>query len=604
MTFRNRVSVTTLLILLAAGALANAQTPGYYPLDQRGGFPSTQEPLAMNAAGEFAIQAEGGDVLIWNPVTRTSHNIGKRGEWTQPTGMNNSGQIVGYNYNSLVGRNEPLIWDSANGWRVIPGLLGGMPAGINDGGQVVGHNATLSSNAWAGSFLYDPATGITTLPGFDSMRGITNAGLQIGMSGGRPAVWDPARSGDGIRSIGGDAVIAFNQSGQLVGYSWVNGIALPTLWDADFTIHHLDAFGGSFALASSINAAGTVVGWGITPENRARPFIWTSAGGLRDIGAGAPGPNLVTIARGITATGLIIGSYYHQDNYEAGFVGYPPPPGPSIAITAPALTVATTVSGAAVTFSATATAFGGASLTPVCSANGTVIAPGDTVAVGQHTIVCAATDAYQQTATATALTTVVLAGSAGATGAAGLPGAPGVAGAHGQPGLEGPMGEPGPAGAAGPQGNPGPDGPAGPPGSDGPAGLPGPKGPTGLQGLAGAPGITGPQGPMGPAGLGGGLTVRTVANNTTIAMPSDNTSVAYLVTTPSSSNVTMMLPAASAAKSRLVTITRADSGRRVFVKARSGETIDDDADAISLESQYAAVTLVSDGHRWAVLFLR
>ena len=109
---------------------------------------------------------------------------------------------------------------------------------------------------------------------------------------------------------------------------------------------------------------------------------------------------------------------------------------------------------------------------------------------------------------------------------------------------------------------------------------------------------------MGPAGLGGGLTIRSVSASTAIAMPTDNTSVAYLVTTPSSSNVTMTLPLASTSKSRLVTITRIDSGRQVIVAPRAGDTIDDDSDSFTLDSANAAVTLVSDGHRWAVLFLR
>jgi probable HAF family extracellular repeat protein len=599
MTFRNRVSVTALLTLLAAASLASAQTPGYYLLDQRGGMQSYQDPFASNAAGEFAATNSNGDVLIWDPVMRTSQNIGKIGFSTQPTAINSHRQVVGYNYDGE--RNQAVMWDSANGWRAIPGVVRGHATGINDSGQIVGKYAQLANGQHIQSFLYDPAAGITVL-GFDSVSGITNAGLVIGMSGGSVAVWDSTSPASAIRSIGGSGVVGFNQQGQIVGYQHTSGGMQPVMWDANFDLHSLGP-DSQFALAAGINAAGTVVGTVGSADGRIKPFIWTSAGGLRTLGEGVPGPGIATLARAITSAGLIIGTFYQLDGHEYAYAGFPPPPGPSIAMTAPPLTVATNVSGAAITFTATASTSSGAALTPVCSVEGAAIAPAGVLPVGSHTIVCVATDQYQQSATASAPAIVVLAGPAGAPGAAGASGPAGAPGANGQPGAQGPAGEPGPAGNPGPQGDPGPS-LAGPAGNAGPVGAPGPQGPQGPQGAAGPNGAPGVQGPMGPAGLGGGLTIRSVAASTAIAMPSDNTSVAYLVTTPSSSNVTMTLPAASGAKSRLVTITRADNGRRVFVTARPGETIDDDSDAISLETQYSAVTLVSDGHRWAVLFLR
>jgi hypothetical protein len=86
-------------------------------------------------------------------------------------------------------------------------------------------------------------------------------------------------------------------------------------------------------------------------------------------------------------------------------------------------------------------------------------------------------------------------------------------------------------------------------------------------------------------------------------MPSDNTSVVYLVTTPWS-NLTMTMPPAPAAASRFVTITRVDSGRQVIVRPPSGQTFAGGETPLVLDSRYDSVTFVSDGQRWLVLVLR
>lgn len=176
-------------------------------------------------------------------------------------------------------------------------------------------------------------------------------------------------------------------------------------------------------------------------------------------------------------------------------------------------------------------------------------------------------------------------------------------------GANGAIGAPGNRGPAGPDSNvQGPDGPAGPPGPRGVDGLPGVQGPQGPQGPQGATGATGPQGPAGPigaAGAGGGfdVVIRETNDDTQIAMPPSATNLIYFVTTPRRETITMRLPSPAAAKSRFITVTRVDGGRRVFVDPGPA-AVAGWRDPIVLNHRRASVTLASDGQRWVVLSLR
>ncbi len=145
-------------------------------------------------------------------------------------------------------------------------------------------------------------------------------------------------------------------------------------------------------------------------------------------------------------------------------------------------------------------------------------------------------------------------------------------------------------------------GPQGPAGLTGATGAIGPQGPPGAQGPQGIPGPIGPQGPPGP-GSGVMFDIRTATSNTTIALPTTGHSVIYLVTT-GPTDVTMLLPRAATAVGQFVNIQRMAPGHKVLVRSQNNELVDGAGVPIVLDDKYDAVTLVTDGVQWVVLYRR
>lgn len=105
---------------------------------------------------------------------------------------------------------------------------------------------------------------------------------------------------------------------------------------------------------------------------------------------------------------------------------------------------------------------------------------------------------------------------------------------------------------------------------------------------------------MGPLGLGLAFEIRRVSADTAIALPADNRSVVYLVTT-GSRNITLTLPAPASATSRFITIQRLDNGRKVFIRPSGNAPIDGVRVPVAMEDRFDAVTLVTDGVEWVVI---
>jgi hypothetical protein len=122
----------------------------------------------------------------------------------------------------------------------------------------------------------------------------------------------------------------------------------------------------------------------------------------------------------------------------------------------------------------------------------------------------------------------------------------------------------------------------------------------------------GPIGAAGPNGTGFAVTMQSVTHDTAIAMPANNSNVMYFVAPPFYLpfftpwfNVTLTLPPAASAASRMVTVTRVEGGLRgVLVAPQGSDTIAGAFDPVLLLLKYSSVTLVSDGHQWVVLALR
>jgi probable HAF family extracellular repeat protein len=131
-------------------------------------------------------------------------------------GINNAGQVVGYNDSSAI------EW---SGGSIIK--LGSLPGGsvrsvangINDAGQVVGYSFIGNGVGWATEWSDGSVINLGGVPGSPSSEAfsINDAGVAVGVSGeyGVATEW----SGGSVINLGPGGAIGINNSGQVVGYS-------------------------------------------------------------------------------------------------------------------------------------------------------------------------------------------------------------------------------------------------------------------------------------------------------------------------------------------------------------------------------------------------
>src|SRR5438034_10118262 len=154
---------------------------------------------AINNAGQLAVIVvgdSGGNAFLWDAVNAMA-DLGEPlgGTDSYAWGINETGQVTGYAYDSLTGHNSTFLWDTTNGMTALgagPGYTDRVATAINEAGQVVG-------DQWGGSapgsaaFLWTPnspngLTGSFTdqgmLPGATSSHAaaVNNAGQVVGSS--------------------------------------------------------------------------------------------------------------------------------------------------------------------------------------------------------------------------------------------------------------------------------------------------------------------------------------------------------------------------------------------------------------------------------------
>jgi probable HAF family extracellular repeat protein len=88
--------------------------------------------------------------------------------------------------------------------------------------------------------------------------------------------------------------------------------ATPTVVSATVTV--LPTLGGTSTFAADINDAGEVVGWSFTADGQQRAFLWTAAGGMRDLGTLGGGSSS---ASAINEAGQIVGTSGSTDAKNA-----------------------------------------------------------------------------------------------------------------------------------------------------------------------------------------------------------------------------------------------------------------------------------------------
>jgi YD repeat-containing protein len=170
----------------------------------------------------------------WIPTYETLGFIYTNGNWitlnypgaheTKPTGINDSGQIVGTCSNS------GFLYSNGN-WTILnfPGAYETIPNGINERGQIVGRYRSHSND---GAFLYTISTGtytaITVDIEIDNALSINNIGhiLIYSHLGARFSIYDIGTKRIFLFDDGSKDIKDINDSGHLVGCSFVSTLSV------------------------------------------------------------------------------------------------------------------------------------------------------------------------------------------------------------------------------------------------------------------------------------------------------------------------------------------------------------------------------------------
>jgi probable HAF family extracellular repeat protein len=186
------------------------------------------------------------------------------------------------------------------------GVLGGLDSHawtLNNRGQVTGHADTSPDSGPRGfhAFLWTPST----------PNGTTGSMIDLGTLPG-----DLNSTGNGI-----------SDSGLAVGTSLPADMSTSRAFIAGSTMADLGGFGGAYADANDINAAGEVVGSSQDRNRADHAFLWVpvkpgaTKGHMYDLGipTGAAG----TVAYAINSGGAVAGVYLDADYYAHAFVWRP-----------------------------------------------------------------------------------------------------------------------------------------------------------------------------------------------------------------------------------------------------------------------------------------
>ncbi|MBI5384695.1 MAG: hypothetical protein HZA90_08385 [Verrucomicrobia bacterium] len=226
----------------------------------------------INNSGEVVGYFDSPDLMFYHvfhfTLTGGMVDLGPtNSDFADPGDINDLGQIAGYTigggafcYTPGVGF-EYLGLDDANA--------------INNRGQIAGGTG---GSAWR----FTPGVGVEVFPETADGRGINDAGWVVGQA----PPWNAFlyRDDQGVINLGPGAANAINNHGVVVGEWW----GLPSVdysavvW-ANGQARLLGTFGGDISSASAINNRNQVVGLSQRSDGSQVGFIWTEEEGMLDL---------------------------------------------------------------------------------------------------------------------------------------------------------------------------------------------------------------------------------------------------------------------------------------------------------------------------------
>ena len=255
---------------------------------------SFSNAAAINNSGQAAVYYMPGlsYAYSWNGNTTTSLGIG------EALAINNLGQVVGVNV-TAGNLQQAVLWNSGSTSPTVLGSIGGLSSGalsINDSGQIVGYSG---DNA----VVWNNGSTTPTNLGSGGARGINNSGQIVGNSNGNAVVWNNGSTTPTI--LGSGAAEGINNLGQIVGTSVNNAV----IWNGG-TPTILGGLGGTWSIANAINDLGQAVGLSTYPNSYAHvnATLWDGSNviDLNSLIDPSLGFTLV-VASGINNAGQIVG---------------------------------------------------------------------------------------------------------------------------------------------------------------------------------------------------------------------------------------------------------------------------------------------------------
>ncbi|MER5351670.1 hypothetical protein ABT093_15225 [Kitasatospora sp. NPDC002551] len=246
--------------------------------------------------------------------------------YSDPTGVNRDGVVVGYAYASGQGAEASAVRWAADGTPAtlppLPGTDHAQALGVNDANLAIGISWPAAASSWQSTAVRWAADGTPTalppLPGdlYSRAVAIAGNGVVVGTSYAssvdtRAVAWRPDGTTVTLAPLPGDTtseVIGVNSAGVAIGRSRTGiGAFHGIVWRPDGTPVRFQTgpTAGSGDWPVAINDAGTVAGVADRPQGTgsSRHGLVRSPGGqLRDLGA-------YTQPTAINASGTVVGSY-------------------------------------------------------------------------------------------------------------------------------------------------------------------------------------------------------------------------------------------------------------------------------------------------------
>jgi len=261
----------------------------------------------INAAGDVvgwsATSSGQYHAVLWSAAGMPNDLGTLGGSYSEALGVNNNGAVVGVS-ETTGGDLHAFLWTAATGM-IDLGTLGGSRSdaiAINDMGQITGRSRLASGEMRA--FLWTPTT-----PG-GTTGTMTDLGTVLG-------------SGPGPESSGSD----IDANGMVVGVSTAGSAKQDAMLWASGAMMDLGTLPGDVnSTAYGMNDQKEVVGTSRPMDGTFHAFLWTSGGGMTDLGSLTPG-NDFNIAWDVDNSGRVVGFSGILGKSRSAFLWIPTVPG-------------------------------------------------------------------------------------------------------------------------------------------------------------------------------------------------------------------------------------------------------------------------------------